>query len=790
MSAPISPRRLLTLTLLLVIASLTALRLADLIFDIDKSLMLTVAIMGVLIGWGANALSLSGWITVPLFFSLGLGFSIFRVGRLDENLARLFPIFYDFLRGAVLGPRGDSVTLSWSATLAEIQQIWSAISTLIIRVRDWGQAISTGSLTFDPAAAALAWSMALWMVSSWAGWMAGKQRQLFTGIAPTIALLAIVIYYADGSPGILLTLLFVTLLLFATLGHDTRLERWEAAGMKNYCDTGIGFNAAIVFSVLLVVKFAGAAPSISVQSIADFVRNLNPEQAHYISKLSDSLGVEQQSTSVTGGVGDAISLSSSGVDHRSPPRWHVIGPGVEYSQEVVMLVSTDDLLHLSLTTDDEDAGLENWQPPRYYWRSRVYDHYSGSGWYAKDISIYQYKGGQSIGTARNGQRTIRQTVQMLGDLGSMIYATGTLMRADQDYLVSLRPNDDVFGAIITADSYRVESQVNPVTEAQLRAAGTDYPKWILDRYLPLPSSVPGRVITLGRDLTATAPTPYDRAIAIESYLRTFPYSLDVPAPPRDDDVADYFLFSLQTGYCDYYATSMVVLARAAGLPARYVIGYASGQYDRENARYVVTQADAHAWVEIYFPEYGWVEFEPTVAQPAIHSAGDTSPQWDEDAWAEFDPQPPQITNPGPTTKWWFGLTIFGTSLILLGIVAVNADTWWLGRRSPAGTVFTLYNRLRRIALWLRIPISKEDTPYEFAATFTKWIEDMPSNRLREPMVFAGIFDIHQLIVAYVQASYSPHITNKQDQSQAIENWRSLRWQLWQVWVVVRLQFKN
>ena len=80
-------------------------------------------------------------------------------------------------------------------------------------------------------------------------------------------------------------------------------------------------------------------------------------------------------------------------------------------------------------------------------------------------------------------------------------------------------------------------------------------------------------------------------------------------------------FDLQKGYCDYYATSMMVLARAAGLPARMVIGYSSGSYDVGLEVYVVTEAQAHSWVEIYFPDYGWVEFEPTAGRPTRERRG-------------------------------------------------------------------------------------------------------------------------------------------------------------------------
>lgn len=78
----------------------------------------------------------------------------------------------------------------------------------------------------------------------------------------------------------------------------------------------------------------------------------------------------------------------------------------------------------------------------------------------------------------------------------------------------------------------------------------------------------------------------------------------------------YVLFDIRQGYCDYYASAMAVMARALGIPARVVSGYAQGEW-MPDGRYRVRQRDAHTWVEIYFPGFGWVEFEPTAAQPSI-----------------------------------------------------------------------------------------------------------------------------------------------------------------------------
>ncbi len=97
-----------------------------------------------------------------------------------------------------------------------------------------------------------------------------------------------------------------------------------------------------------------------------------------------------------------------------------------------------------------------------------------------------------------------------------------------------------------------ESYLPQINVSQLRATASDYPPEINRRYLRLPASTPERVLALAREITQVAPTPYDRVAAIETYLRTFPYTLEVRPPPSDRDLVDYFLFTAQQGYCDYY----------------------------------------------------------------------------------------------------------------------------------------------------------------------------------------------------------------------------------------------
>lgn len=139
-----------------------------------------------------------------------------------------------------------------------------------------------------------------------------------------------------------------------------------------------------------------------------------------------------------------------------------------------------------------------------------------------------------------------------------------------------------------------------------------------DRYLQLPETLPTRVKDLATSITSNSDSLYDQAKAIERYfsLNGFSYNQDMAAVPEGDtDYVDQFLFDTKIGYCDNFSTSMVVLLRSKGIPARWVKGFASGEVvERENGLpvYEVTNNNAHSWVEAYFPGIGWMTFEPTI----------------------------------------------------------------------------------------------------------------------------------------------------------------------------------
>ncbi len=174
-------------------------------------------------------------------------------------------------------------------------------------------------------------------------------------------------------------------------------------------------------------------------------------------------------------------------------------------------------------------------------------------------------------------------------------------------LWNLRPSYSVQGYDVTSDLAR------PTADA-LRAASTEYDEDIRRLYLQLPNLDP-RVADLARQQTEKFDNPYDKAAALESFLRTrFGYTLDLPAEPEDDPIAS-FLFVRRRGHCEYFAAALAVMLRTQGIPSRLVNGFLTGEYNDVGENYIVRASDAHTWVEVYFPGVGWAEFDPTPPDP-------------------------------------------------------------------------------------------------------------------------------------------------------------------------------
>ena len=175
---------------------------------------------------------------------------------------------------------------------------------------------------------------------------------------------------------------------------------------------------------------------------------------------------------------------------------------------------------------------------------------------------------------------------------------------------------DSGGAVYDLDSQHMVSQYDATsdiagpTPGELRKAGRNYSEQITDRYLDLPGEDP-RVAQLASQVTSSAKNEYDKAAALETYLRTrYGYTLELPRTSVKDPIAN-FLFERKQGHCEYFASAMAVMLRTLGIPSRVVNGFRSDEFNDITGSYVVRAKDAHSWVEAYFPGYGWQTFDPT-----------------------------------------------------------------------------------------------------------------------------------------------------------------------------------
>ena len=184
-------------------------------------------------------------------------------------------------------------------------------------------------------------------------------------------------------------------------------------------------------------------------------------------------------------------------------------------------------------------------------------------------------------------------------------------------LVSMDNGDSVFDLDPEhpIGRYEATSDIAQPGPSEVRTASSDYPPEILLDYLQLPP-VDRRVIALAKEITASADNNYDKAAAIELYLRSkFGYTLQLPRTVPRDPVAN-FLFERKQGHCEYFASSMAIMLRTLGIPSRVVNGFRTGEFNDITSQYLVRASNAHSWVEAYFPGFGWISFDPTPAAPA------------------------------------------------------------------------------------------------------------------------------------------------------------------------------
>jgi hypothetical protein len=248
--------------------------------------------------------------------------------------------------------------------------------------------------------------------------------------------------------------------------------------------------------------------------------------------------------------------------------------------------------------------------------------------------------------------------------------------------------------------------------------------------LQLPKNLNPRIKQLAESITAGYSTMYDKAEALESYLRDhYTYNVNVSLPPGQEAVSWFLFNGSNQGFCNYFATAMAIMAREVGIPARVVAGYTSGTYDVKQHEWLIHGFDAHLWTQVYFAGYGWVNFEPSAhfspfTRPTASSTVTTGSVLPGVPIVPRGRKPtlPEETGGGQSgvtttsaqqgLRQDIGLTLVGLLLLILSGVAYFG-VWWRRLFRSYGITAQVYGRICLLANWAGIPIRRSQTPYEY-----------------------------------------------------------------------------
>jgi len=756
--------KLTALALLSILLVSAVAGVASVLTGANWGLLLQSLFLGLLAGWGMAFFRQPAWRAALVAVLFGFIYIFLLPGGLIGKAIAVLVEFFRLIPDGIAFLRGEALDLASLINL--LRAFFSSAGIIVTRLQAWIIAFAGGQPTFDPVAAALIWNAFVWLIAAWAGWVIEARQNPLLAALPAILLSVSTLAYRGRTSFVLYLMLGALLLLLAIVRQEQREQVWVESGAAFPAKKGRQIIYVSLLVTLALVLFSAFTSSISIRRIQEWISEHTKSTVQQDNgDLGKSLGIIPGSTAAP----DVFKAA------RNPglPQEHLIGSGPELSHREVMTVAVNDLSSVSQTS----------QILPLYWRSYTYDIYTGIGWRVSETEPKFYDAERSIqANQTQGQAMIQQDVHPIEDLGGTVYAAGEPITIDLQSEAAWRSFDDLFGLQIDqSDSYRATSLIPLVDERTLRAAGQRYPDWVRERYLTLPSTVPDRVRALAIELTASEPTPYDRAKAIERYLRNFPYTLDVPHPPSNRDVADYFLFDLKEGYCDYYATTMVVLTRAAGVPARLAMGYANGTYNLNSKRFVVTEADAHSWVEVYFPNVGWVPFEPTASRPQLER--EKSPIIVQPSASSA----PIVSQDKATPQVWHWLFVGAGAA---GILGLFWSLFWalfdevrLRRMTEQTVAVEVHQRMRRFGKSLDVDSKLSDTPYEFIRSLTTRLQGLEFQHLKPEYTSGLCRDLQAVTDEIVQTSYRPVQPGSVPDLSILQRWKSLRWRLWWLWIL-------
>lgn len=731
-----------------------------------SAFLLPLSLVALLLGRWLGTSTVSRWVSMVLAVFTGVGWAFVAVSGLVPP-ASVLAADLDGL-GVWLGDVVARRTLQQVPLAASWNHVVQQASGFTAIVERWAEAGLTGGKHGGQEIFLLLVASGLWFASFYAGWEFLRTRRASVALTPLGLAMGINGAYALRPDLVLIFLACAVLLLVQ--GHFLALvAQWERRGTDYSPEIQLDMALHSLWIALVIVVVVWTFPFVASRRTAELLWRPFTRPWQWASARVAPLFTGVRSASA-GGRGTRTSFGDL-------PLSHVLGGPPDLRDDVIMTVSTSDpppagVLEFGYL--DEVPGHEP------YWRSLTYDRYTGHGWENTIARDRRLRANQPVDESQIRGHRLEQRYQLLSPTGQVRYAANRPVSFDQGVVVRSREGGDVAAILLPATSYFVVSEVPRPSEAQLREAPTDYSPQIRERYLQLPQ-VPLRTGQLADEVVAGAETPYDKARALEAYLRAMPYDLEVPLPPLEQDVVDYFLFDLRRGYCDYFATAMVVMARSVGVPARLATGYATGRYDPEAGHYVVIGLDAHAWPEVYFPDYGWIEFEPT-------------PAYSRFPWPERPPEMREALgeisggegehrgSAGVLVRSVGTVGLLAGAVLGLALLAWLTQPLWARSRTSAEQVTAIYNRLCGVAARLGWGPRPGETPLEYAEALGQALgRRVVAIRLLgwSCLWRAGeaTADAHRVSQVYVKAQYSRHPVTDAEGHQVLAAWRRLRGRL-------------
>ncbi|WP_420631785.1 transglutaminase domain-containing protein [Candidatus Leptofilum sp.] len=667
-------------------------------------------------------------------------------------LITLYGLLIPLMGLANLWPTWAALRGGWGS----LRPYWLQNGALFLdRVAGWGTAVFNNQSSQETVVFALGLALLSYFLTAFACWQLFRHRRPFTGLQAIGLGLALNGYFGGADIWWLALFVGLTAILTAVIHFITLSEGWEAHQVDYSDEVQIDLFIYATAIATILLGLAVFIPNFSIQRLVDFFQQQTAVQQTEAALERAFGGVAASGGQPRGQDG----VGGSGI----LPRDFLLGDAPELYETVTMTAVVQSEANL--------AGI--------HWRALSYDVYTGRGWALSEERIEPIAANTSIPLPQvAATATVSQTVYWLQDTRLARYTLGLPQQFSQDVAVRWRGQTDLARVNGRGQIYTASSQFSLASPTMLRqTAVADVPPALLARYTALPEDVPQRVLDLAQEVAGGQTNPYDQARALEEFLRQYPYSLEVSSPPANADPVEHFLFEEQAGYCDFYASAMVVMARAVGLPARMAIGYLA-QLPAASVQ-TIYQINGHSWVEVYFAEFGWVEFEPTAAFTSPHSNRSNlaqPPDFGEPGALPFEesvnlnlPPIPEAEKARPF-PW---LPLLGAGLLL-------ALVWrgWRQSRLPTGAdaVLWSYGRLQQAAAKLGYSPQPQQTPAEFLDAFQEHLAGYG----RSPRIAKQITSVQphvaRLTQLYVQRCYAGDAQS--GRLLAWESWQRVKRPLW------------